>query len=312
LHYTAFPGLNAFTMVFGIALHSDRRRSLIAFLASLTVMMLSLGAQPPGVVGISDWVSNALCTAVAWLFGDNWRLRRARWLSLQERNTLLEHEREEQARKAVIAERLRIARELHDAVAHSMSVVAVQAGMGHHVIDTQPDQAKQALAAIETTCRSALIEMRRLLGVLRQEGQTEAALVPAPGIDDLHALITQASGAGVDVKLKLNGRLSELPSSIDLSAYRIVQEALTNTIRYGGTQAEVLLDCSDAELTIHVTDRGHATAGSRRAPMAPGSGQGLIGMRERVSVFGGELAAGPTPGGGFHVQARLPLGGFAS
>ena len=234
LHYTAFPGLNAFALLFGIALHSDRRRSLIAFFATLTVMMFALGAQPTDVINLSDWISNAFCTAVAWLFGDNWRLRRGRWLSLQERNSLLEHEHEEQARKAVVAERLRIARELHDAVAHSMSVVAVQAGMGHHVIDTQPEESKRALAAIEPTSRAALIEMRRLLGVLRQDGETMAWLVPSPGIKDLPTLISQAQGAGVAVALTSSGDPRELPSSMELSAYRIVQEALTNTIRYGG------------------------------------------------------------------------------
>lgn len=307
LHYTAFPGLNAFTLLFGIALHSDRRRSLVAFVATLTVMMVALGAQPPNITNLSDWISNALCTAVAWLLGDNWRLRRGRWASLQERNAMLEHDREEQARKAVVAERLRIARELHDAVAHSMSVIAVQAGMGHHVIDTQPGEAKLALGAIETTSRAALVEMRRLLGVLRQEGETTAALVPAPSLNDLPTLISQAHGAGVDVELTVSGEPRELPSSMGLSAYRIVQEALTNTIRYGGPQAQVLLKYAADELRIQITDGGPVTPETPRPSAGAGAGQGLIGMRERVAIFGGELAAGPRPGGGFTVSATLPL-----
>jgi signal transduction histidine kinase len=306
LHYTAFPGLNAFAMLFGIALHSDRRRSLIAFVATLTVMMVALAAQPDDVTNISTWISNVLCIIVAWLLGDNWRLRRSRWVGLQERNAFLEREQADQAHKILVAERLRIARELHDSVAHSMSVIAVQAGMGHHVIDTQPAESKRALAAIEATSRDALIEMRRLLGVLRQEGEETAALVPAPGIGDLPALVTQAHSAGVEVQVEQRGMPRELPASIDLSAYRIVQEALTNTIRHGGQHADVLLDFSDTELRIQVNDRG-LDAGALPPDAAPGSGHGLIGMRERVAVFGGRLTAGPGPSGGYDVQATLPL-----
>jgi signal transduction histidine kinase len=266
-----------------------------------------LAAQPADVTSISDWISNVLCTVVAWLLGDNWRLRRGRWLSLRERNAFLEREQAEQADKILVAERLRIARELHDSVAHSMSVIAVQAGMGHHVIDTQPAESKRALAAIEATSRDALIEMRRLLGVLRQEGEQTAALVPAPGIGDLPALITQARSAGVEVQVEQRGTRRELPPSIDLSAYRIVQEALTNTIRHGGRDVTVLLDFSDAELRIQVIDHGSGAEPARPVPVAPGSGHGLIGMRERVAVFGGQLSAGPRPTGGYDVQATLPL-----
>ena len=312
LHYTAFPGLNAFAMLFGIALHSDRRRSLIAFVATLTVMMVALAAQPDNVTSISDWISNVLCTIVAWLLGDNWRLRRGRWVSLRERNAFLEREQAEKTQKILVAERLRIARELHDSVAHSMSVIAVQAGMGHHVIDTQPAQSKRALAAIEATSRDALIEMRRLLGVLRQEGEETAALLPAPGIGDLPALLTQAHSAGVEVEVVQRGKPRELPASIDLSAYRIVQEALTNTIRHGGQHANVLLEFSDGQLTIEVTDSGLAAEAAGAAAAAPGSGHGLIGMRERVAVFGGRLTAGPNPNGGYGVHATLPLPAVAS
>ncbi|MCW2811515.1 MAG: two-component system histidine kinase [Friedmanniella sp.] len=312
LHYTAFPGLNAFVMLFGLALHTDRRRSAVAFLATLSVLMVALAVQPAGVTSLSDWISNVLCTAVAWLLGDNWRLRRGRWLSLRERNAALEHQQAEEAHKILVAERLRIARELHDSVAHSMSVIAVQAGMGHHVIDTQPQEAKRALAAIETTSRNALIEMRRLLGVLRQEGEQEAALMPAPGIGDLPTLVAQAHSAGVEVDVQRRGGPRELPPSVDLSAYRIVQEALTNTIRHGGREAQVLLDFGDAQLTIQVHDRGADRAADQASAATPGSGHGLIGMRERVAVFGGQLSAGPRPGGGYGVRATLPLPAAAS
>jgi signal transduction histidine kinase len=306
LHYPAFPGMNAFTMLFGIALHSDRRRSSIAFVTTLTVMMVALAAQPAGVTNVSDWIANVLCTVIAWLLGENWRLRRTRWLSLSERNTYLEQQQEEQARKIIVAERLRIARELHDSVAHSMSVIAVQAGMGHHVIDTQPAESKRALAAIEATSRSALIEMRRLLGVLRQEGEASVELGPAPGMEDLPNLVAQAHSAGVEVEVEQRGTVRDMPASMDLSVYRIVQEALTNTIRHGGRYASVLLDFTDAELTIQIKDRGSAGS-SPGWTAATGSGHGLIGMRERVAVFGGQLTAGPAADGGFGVRATLPL-----
>lgn len=179
LSYAAFPGMNAFVLLFAIALHRDRHRSLIAFVATLITLMIALAVQPPAVTGLSDWISTALCTAVAWLLGENWRLRRNRWAAIQERNRLLERERADRDARAVTAERMRIARELHDAVAHSMSIIAIQAGMGHHVMDTQPEEAKRALANIENTSRDTLAEMRRLLGVLRGEDDDAAIRTPA-------------------------------------------------------------------------------------------------------------------------------------
>jgi signal transduction histidine kinase len=215
-------------------------------------------------------------------------------------------EREDRARRAVTEERLRIARELHDVVAHSMSVIAVQSGVGHHVLDTQPEEARRALAAIETTSRAALIEMRRLLGVLRQEGEPRAALAPAPGLADLPFLLEQVTQAGLDVTLTMLGEVPQVSAPVDLTTYRIVQEALTNILKHGGPTAQVRITYSEAEVYVEVLDDGRPRA-PRPAAARSDLGHGLIGMRERVAVFGGRLSAGTRPGGGYRVAAHLPL-----
>jgi signal transduction histidine kinase len=308
--YAAYPAFSAFVLVWGVAVHSARRTSLLAFAASLVVLGVALLLQPDGVVAPSSWIASLLCLAVAWLAGQDLRHRRARWAALEERAGLMEERaallalgREERARQAVVEERLRIARELHDVVAHSMSVVAVQSGMAHLVLDSQPEEARRALDAIQTTSRSALTEMRRLLGVLRQDGQSNAALAPAPGLADVPALVAEVARTGLEVELVVRGRTDAVPPAVDLTAYRIVQEALTNVIKHGGPAARVTIGC-DGELSIEVTDDGPA-----RGPGQPATdgGHGLLGMRERVAVFGGRLVAGPRPGGGFHVVAHLPL-----
>jgi signal transduction histidine kinase len=305
--YGPFPGLNEMFLLFGIALHSDRRRSAIAFLASLVTLAFALAVQPDGVPDGATVVSTFSLTAVAWLTGENIRHRRARWAALEERASMLEREREERTRQAVADERLRIARELHDVVAHSMSVIAVQSGVGNHVIDSQPEEAKRALAAIETTSRDALTEMRRLLGVLRSGDEDPgAALEPAPGLGDVDQLVCQVTEAGLVATLVVEGDPSEVPAAVGLSAYRIVQEALTNVLKHGGPTAQVRLRYSPGELAIDVVDPG--PVGVNRGQHVVSAGHGLIGMRERVAVFGGEFTAGPRPGGGFQVSARLPLG----
>jgi signal transduction histidine kinase len=214
----------------------------------------------------------------------------------------------EKARRGVTEERMRIARELHDVVAHSMSVITVQAGYGHLVIDREPEKAREALGLIEATGRDALTEMRRLLGVLRAEDQDgTAARTPAPGLGDLEHLIRGTARAGVQVHLEITGRPRPLPAGIELSAYRIVQEALTNVVKHAGTPAgRVRIGYEEDQLSIDVTDDGRARPGDG------GPGHGLAGMQERVNLYGGRLRAGPRPGGGFQVLARLPLGGTAA
>jgi signal transduction histidine kinase len=186
-----------------------------------------------------------------------------------------------------------------------MSVIAVQAGMGAHVIDEQPEQAKQALETISRTSRSTLVEMRRLLGVLRGEDGPRAA-APAPGLDDLDALVEQVRAAGIHVELEVAGRdercSAELPKGIDLSAYRLVQEGLTNVIKHAGpATAKVRVRYGDGAVEIEVTDDGRGGAATNG-----GGGHGLTGMRERVAVWGGTLDVGPSAGGGYHVRAVLP------
>jgi len=312
-HYTAYPGIVLFAMCFGITLHSTRRMALVALISCAAAMAVAVGLQP-GVVGnYTTWVESELGIAVAWIVAETMRNRRARWAELHSRAERLEREREADARRAVTEERLRIARELHDVVAHSMSVIAVQSAVGHHVMDAQPAEAKQALAAIEATSRSALTEMRRLLGVLRQEGEPAGSLVPAPGLADLAPLAAQVGQVGLRAWIHVEGKRGAVPPGVDLSAYRIVQEALTNVIKHAAcSTATVSVRYGAGSVALEITDDGPGRPGKPDAPPAPdaaafSAGHGIIGMRERVAVFGGEFAAGPRPEGGFRVFACLPF-----
>jgi signal transduction histidine kinase len=300
-----YPGINVFVLLFGISLHcNDRRRRIAVFVATRVCLSVSVRVQPDGVTTVSTWISTLLVATVAGLAGENLRYRRARWAALEERARMLESEREERARRAVVDERLRIARELHDVVAHSMSVIAVQAGVGHHVLDSQPEEARRALAAIETTSRAALTEMRRLLGVLRQEGQPRAELAPAPGLDDLPLLLIHVREAGLEVTSTVTGEPVEATTPVGLTAYRIIQEALTNVLKHGGPRATVTIEYRPDQMRLEIADEGPA----RFDPEQPQpDGHGLIGMRERVAVFGGRLSAGSLPDGGFRVAACLPM-----
>ena len=220
----------------------------------------------------------------------------------------LEREREERAGRAVAEERLRIARELHDVLAHTMSVVAVQAGTGRLVGTNHPGEAIKALTAVEETARSAMNEMRQILTVLRADGDTGASVTPTPGLDDLADLVAQVAEAGVAVDVRVEGEPRPVPTGVGLAAYRIAQEALTNVIKHAGpARASVVVRYTDHDVTVEVSDDGHATA----SPAGAG-GHGLVGMRERAAVHGGELIAGPAPNGGFRVSARLPLGAVES
>lgn len=238
----------------------------------------------------------------AWILGDNLRTRRAYLAELERNAERAESQREAEARNAVAQERTRIARDLHDVVAHSMSVMVVQAGAARRVIDVNPEQAATALAAIESTGRESLDEMRRILGVLRSDDE-ELELAPAPTIDDFSKLIDHCEQAGLNVALEVDGEPTGLPASVEVSAYRIVQESLTNTLKHAGAgSATVRVAYADDELTVAVTDNGRGAAANRS-----GAGQGLVGMRERVEAFGGTLTAGPRTGGGFAVTAVLPV-----
>lgn len=216
----------------------------------------------------------------------------------------------ERAQRGVAEERLRIARELHDVVAHSLSVIAVQSGVDRHVMDTQPEEAKKALAAVETTSRAALDELRRMLGVLRREHPDPADLAPAPGIADLEVLLDQIRATGTPVELKIDADATrQLSATTELTVYRIVQEALTNVVKHAGTaSARVEIRPDGDALSIEVTDNGVGVTG-----LNPASGvtdkdhHGIVGMRERVALFNGSFSADPRPDHGFRVFARLPI-----
>jgi signal transduction histidine kinase len=292
--------------VYSVAAYGDRWVSL----AGLAAAELGSAAAPlpqPVRQDVPPVVGNGLIIGAAWLLGHFVGLRRGYITRLEERTAELERARAELARRAVAEERLRLARELHDVVAHSISVIAVQSGVGAHVADTQPKEAAKALGAIEATSRATLTELRRLLGVLRQEGEPQGSLAPVPGLADLDALLAEVAKAGLGVRLRVEGTPSPLPAGVDLSAYRIVQEALTNVVKHAGpARAQVTIRYGDQDVTVEVTDDGRGVV----APTSDGrvgTGHGLIGMRERVAAFGGDLETGPRPGGGFRVAARLPF-----
>ncbi|MFI5677397.1 sensor histidine kinase [Streptomyces cellulosae] len=261
------------------------------------------------------------CLTVAW-----WRTRR-RWQSaVGERGWLLERERESASRSAVAAERDRIARELHDIVSHNVSLMVVQAGAAREVLDTMPDEAAAALRAVEDAGRGAMTDLRHLLGLLAPsqsgddaayEGGGEVAgpveLAPQPGLDRLGPLVDRISFAGLPVEVRICGEPRPLPQGIDVTAYRIVQEALTNALRHGdGGEAEVTVRYADHALRVEVLNTGPSvltgTAPTRTVPRhGEGTGRGLLGLRERVAVYGGDLDARRRLGGGYRVRARIPL-----
>jgi signal transduction histidine kinase len=222
-----------------------------------------------------------------------------------------------EARRARSEERLQISRELHDLVAHTLSVIAVQAGVASYVIGERPEEAARALSSIEQTSRSALHEMRVLLGVLRDgetgarngagPGTQDAALVPAPGLADLDTLIERTGAAGVRVELSVRGERPRLPAGLDLAAHRVIQEAVTNVIKHAATdRCQVTVAYQEDTLMLEVTDDGAGGAASGGGEQLVG-GNGIIGMRERAAMYGGEVQAAPLPGRGFRVTARFPL-----
>lgn len=243
----------------------------------------------------------------AWLLGNYVGARRAYTTELEHKNALLEQAQLELADRAVSEERLRIARELHDVVAHNMSVVALHAGTGRMVAQDNPMAARDALATIEASTRTALLEMRRLLGALRgSDGERRGALAPAPGLGDLDALVAEVVGSGVTVQVVVEGTRPDVPAGVDLSAYRIVQEALTNVIKHaGGARTTVGIRYTDEAVFVVVDDEGPARQGPVPVPSPPA--HGLVGMRERVAIYGGDFEAGFRSSGGFRIAARLPF-----
>jgi signal transduction histidine kinase len=305
----AVPATTLF-LTYSVAVWSPARRAVAGLAAvAVTVTVLALN-DAPGLDAVGILGAMAQFAAV-WAIGIAIRNRRmATDARVREAEERAEVERQRAAR-GIAEERLRIAQELHDVVAHSMSVIAVQAGVGAHVLEEHPSQARAALEAISATSRGTLTEMRRLLGVLRDSDGARSH-APAPGLSDLPQLVRDVQSVGVPVTLHVEGSTDCVNSGVELSAYRVVQEALTNVIKHAGgtTRVDVNVRHAPGALTIEVVDdgRGAASVAGSDGIAVNGTGHGLIGMRERVELWGGELAAGPAAGGGYRVRATLPYG----
>jgi signal transduction histidine kinase len=300
-----FP-VGVLVALYTVASRCERPVSIRA--AKWVALPISVGVAVSNGGHVGRAIPELAVFAIAWVLGDNIRTRRAYLAELEARAARLEREREEKAERAVIDERARIARELHDVIAHNVSVMVVQASAGEELFDTDPGRARESLAAVASTGRAALTELRRLLGVIRaeEEGVEAPAYAPQPGIEYVDELVRQVRQAGLAVELSVLGEPRELPEGVGLCAYRIVQEALTNTLKHAhASHAEVSVRYVDDALELQVLDDGHGvppTAG------AENGGHGLIGMRERVALFNGELTAQPrSAAGGYEVRARLPL-----
>jgi signal transduction histidine kinase len=282
-----------------VAFDHWRRAVAAGFLVAVGMVVVLLTA--PGVSwrsALSMWASLSLVWVIAVVI----RVYRGSIERAERRAALFAADREARAREAVAEERSRLARELHDSVGHALNVVVLHAGAAQRVIETRPELAREALGSIETAGRQALADIERMLGILRAPDDT-VGLDAAPGLGQLETLCEQVREAGLPVILNVEGEGRALPASLDLTAFRIVQEALTNTLKHAGkTQALVTLRYASGELDIDVLDDGRGVA-----PGVTGGGRGLLGMRERVVAFRGELTAGPRAGGGFAVHARLPL-----
>ena len=308
--------------LFTVAATCKRRVAVAGLTASLALLVVQGLIMSFSGRGSGPATGVALILIIAWMIG----------ISAQQRRSYTARVREQVATAAVTEERLRIARELHDVVAHSMTVVAVQAGFGEYVFDHEPGQAREALGAIQHVTREALADMQRLLGVLRQDGTGQPAdsqartgrpadgqapvrqlqLAPAPGLADLDRLVSTTAGAGVRVNVTRTGNHRDIPAMIDQSAFRIVQEALTNVVKHSGASScRVGVGYEDTGLSVEITDHGGGPAARRdwslTAREPNGTGHGILGMQERVSLCSGEFTAGPLPERGFRVAARFPL-----
>jgi signal transduction histidine kinase len=316
---TGWPELNALytfiavvVAVFSVGAYAEPRRSVVGcalVLGWFWAGALIDNAGRPGQRGPSDFVFVTVVFGGAWLLGRALRGRGLQAAQLQQRAAQLEADQQAQARAAVAAERARIARELHDVIAHSVSVMVIQAGAAEQLLEDTPERARGPLEAVQDTGRQTILELRRLLGILREDGQ-ELSLAPQPGLAGLELLMEEMRLAGLSVQLRVEGQPGRLPPGIDLAAYRIIQEALTNTLRHAGpAHAEVLVRYQQHAVELEVLDDGNGPGPNNGASGA--SGHGLVGMRERVALYGGTLEAGPrtttkAAGTGYAVRARLP------
>ena len=292
-----FQAQGSIVALYTVAAHSGRRAAtwaVAATVAAIGVMVLN-GPRWEVIAG----VALLAVYAAAWALGDNVRTRRAYLHGLEEKADRLERERIANVRRATAEEQARIARELHDVIAHSVSVMVVQAAAAGDIFDTNPARAREALASIESTGRTALAELRRLLGTMRNG---DASYAPQPGLSGLDDLADHVRAAGIEVDVRVEGACAPLAAGVDLAAYRIVQEALTNTLKHAAaTRATVTVRHLVSRIELEIVDDGVA------ATRGDGTGHGIIGMRERASLYGGEIRAEPLATGGFGVFATLPV-----
>jgi signal transduction histidine kinase len=282
-------------------LRDDRRAGL--GLAIIVVGIVIVVYNIPGSTSVSDFVFISLRFVAAWVAGYALRERAEQAEAAEERASQAEREREAAARVAVAEERSRIARELHDIVAHAVSVMVLQVGAVRHKLPAALAEASDTLKGVERTGRTALAEMRHLLAAMRPDGE-EAEFTPQPGLDGLDSLLKDIDRAGLPVRLHADGDPFPLPRAVDLSAYRIIQEGLTNALKHAqASHADVIVRYGSDELQIEIRDDG------RGAATTDGLGHGLVGVRERVKIYGGEMTAGTTTGGGFVLSTRLPING---
>ncbi|MFJ9346317.1 sensor histidine kinase [Streptomyces sp. NPDC101237] len=297
----------AVVALFTVAATTDRRTTLRAGLLTMTVLTTAAMAAGP-----LPWYAQENLAIFAWTgigatAGDAVRSRRAVVQAIRERAERAERTREEEARRRVAEERLRIARDLHDVVAHHIALVNVQAGVAAHVMDKRPDQAKEALAHVREASRSALNELRATVGLLRQSGDPEAPTEPAPGLHRLEELADTFRNAGLQVEVARADQGTTLPAAVDLAAYRIIQEALTNVRKHAGPAAKAEASVVRVGPHIEVTVLDDGPGEGAESAATEGGGHGLLGMRERVTALRGTLTTGPRYGGGFRVHAILPV-----
>jgi signal transduction histidine kinase len=313
VYYTAGypdgPGWIAlFIAMYTLTERGDGDRSVKIAVASKVVLtavwLLTAQLQP---VALAGWVFFRIGAAVmAAALGESVRARRVLVVEAQERAERAERTREAEARRRVDAERLRIAREVHDTVAHAIAIINVQAGVTAHVLDKRPMQARETLVTIEQTSARALRELRATLGVLR--GADDDRRAPASGLAQLDELVGIAREAGLDVKLEAGSPPRDLPNAVDTAAYRVLQESVTNVIRHAGpARVTITVAYGADDLEIQVADDGRGQPERSGGDGDASEGRGIAGMRERAALLGGDLTAGPRPGGGFEVRARLPL-----
>jgi len=311
----SFIAITLIIAIFSTAVYGGRRRNFIcgiciaAILGSISYNLVFSGNVVLPInrflYGATNFLLNSMLFLPIWWFGNTLRKSREQTLQLRERTEQLEREREENARRAVVDERIRIARELHDVLAHHVSVMGIQAGAARQVLKQYPEKALNSLSLIETSSRQAVSELYRLLGLLRDEKQVEK-LTPQPSLQQLEKLVTDMQNVGLQVDVKIEGEKREIPEMVDLSAFRIIEEALTNTLKHAGaTKATININYHNSMLILDITDNGHGIVTDSQ--IASG-GKGLIGMRERANLVNGEFWAGNGPNGGFRVKVKLPLG----